>query len=534
MMKNNKSMINEDRLFSLLPFFFDKPDNVYVELAQNAQRAGARNLHITLNESKLTVLDDGNGTDNAEALVTLADSNWTADVEKSQCPAGWGLFFLVCISERVTFKSRFGSLSFDCNVYLNDAGYRGSVLDMICRADQTAGGFYAEAYLKEGIAGKMARAEQKLCYFPLDITFNGNPVQKESLGEKYAAYPLKTQYQGNVVLIDPKTFRKWPNLTVIWYGIYIGEDRWTSNHMAIDVTCGTPLTPVLPYRHAVKEDDKLDDFREFCRAKVVEYCTAMINNSPEGMRNDEIIKLMETMSAVATREELDNLNRFFVSTREPYYNSEAYADSQARDVLVNKDSAPLNNEIAFVYLCSGETKTEVEDIDDALTLPAGTITSIECNSNSPLWMKEKVLDKEIIIEVHRNPGDGVSYNYSWQRAVIKSEKEIKVLALVNGGCEGTIYYADTPEQFYEIQDAVFAQKIFYEDGDSWDSQEYYFNKDINSDISKILGKFSVYDLLKGLSIAEIAPADVMEIKINKGSMLVELKGGGKKTLKIAA
>ncbi len=87
------------------------------------------------------------------------------------------------------------------------------------------------------------------------------------------------------------------------------------------------------------------------------------------------------------------------------------------------------------------------------------------------------------------------------------------MALVNGGCEGTIYYADTPEQFHEIQDAVFAQKIFYEDGDSWDSQEYYFNKDINSDISKILGKFSVYDLLKGLSIAEIAPADVMEIKI---------------------
>jgi hypothetical protein len=75
-------------------------------------------------------------------------------------------------------------------------------------------------------------------------------------------------------------------------------------------------------------------------------------------------------------------------------------------------------------------------------------------------MKEKVMDKEIIIEIHRNPGDGVSYNYSWQRAVIKSEKEIKVLALVNGSCEGTIYYADTPEEFYEIQDAVFAQKIF--------------------------------------------------------------------------
>ena len=93
-------MINEEKLFKLLPYFFDRPSAVLLEIAQNAHRSGACRLAITLKGAILEVEDDGSGTDNPGALVCLAESDWPCEVMESQMPAGWGLFFL--ISPRVS------------------------------------------------------------------------------------------------------------------------------------------------------------------------------------------------------------------------------------------------------------------------------------------------------------------------------------------------------------------------------------------------------------------------------------------------
>ncbi len=85
-------MINEEKLFKLLPYFFDRPSSVLLEIAQNAYRSGAFYLDITLKGAELEVTDDGSGTDNPKALVCLAESDWSSPVMENQMPAGWGLF----------------------------------------------------------------------------------------------------------------------------------------------------------------------------------------------------------------------------------------------------------------------------------------------------------------------------------------------------------------------------------------------------------------------------------------------------------
>ena len=54
-------MINEEKLFKLLPYFFDRPSAVLLEIAQNAHRSGACRLAITLKGAILEVEDDGPG-----------------------------------------------------------------------------------------------------------------------------------------------------------------------------------------------------------------------------------------------------------------------------------------------------------------------------------------------------------------------------------------------------------------------------------------------------------------------------------------
>ena len=52
-------------------------------------------------------------------------------------------------------------------------------------------------------------------------------------------------------------------------------------------------------------------------------------------------------------------------------------------------------------------------------------------------------------------------DYTWHKSSIECEgKEIAVVSMVERWAEGDIYYADTPEDFLAVEDAVFDMKIY--------------------------------------------------------------------------
>jgi len=78
---------------------------VFVELLQNARRAGANLVDIHIADlsgeavgSTVTVRDNGRGIDDFQKLLTLGDSDWSAEVCQTEDPAGMG-FFSLCHSE---------------------------------------------------------------------------------------------------------------------------------------------------------------------------------------------------------------------------------------------------------------------------------------------------------------------------------------------------------------------------------------------------------------------------------------------------
>ena len=277
-------MINEEKLFKLLPYFFDKPSAVLLEIAQNAHRSGATKLAVTLKGTALEVEDDGSGTDNPRALICLAESDWPSEVMENQMPAGWGLFFLISVSETVTYTSLFGTLTVDCKRFLNEAAYRENALSLVDGSARTEKGFRIEARLMDGVFKSVAYLQvlDGLSYFPMSITMNGSLVKRKKLSEACKHYPIKTGYMGNAVYVNPngvmflQSVDSFLNhVSLVWYGMPLNVTGYLHD-VAIDVCEGDPLTPVLPYRTSIKHDEKAERFLEFVRKEAAAWCMEQI------------------------------------------------------------------------------------------------------------------------------------------------------------------------------------------------------------------------------------------------------------------
>ena len=538
--------INEERLFRKLPFFFEKPSSALIELAQNASRAGGTRLDITLDGRILTVRDDGRGSENPAALFVLAESDWAEGVE-AQNPAGWGLYFILCLSDSLTCRSGFGSMTVDCEKYLNSALYRANILDLI-NVEDSSEGFFLSAHLKKGVEKTILRDSERLRFFPLDILINGVQVKKTDLAAE-AGYEsprsstqspvIRRSYEGNDLFIEVTKYLHTSSATMaqqmllVWYGIPI-DNRMGSKYVFIDVKKGSPLTPVLPYRSSVREDERLSAFCAFVRKAVVEYCTERIND-PSFKDESALVKLMETMEQLATQEELVLLNRFFVKMSQPYYWS---GYGLTFNKLVSREDPPLVNEIVTDIVLTGlRDKAECigfSDSPDDLVVPDGTFVSADKPGNSPSWLR--IEDREYKIEVE---GEEVqSHNYRWVKArEIKCDgKELSVLATVEGSCYGTIVYTKTPEAVYEIEEAIFEAHVLVEDidADTPDTQRDYFGKELAEDIMKVTGSFNKVELLSGLSITGVNVRDIDSLVFKKASAVIKLSDGRTKRIKLAA
>lgn len=78
---------------------------VFVELLQNARRAGATLVDVCIKQlpgneaiSRITFQDNGRGVEDFQKLLTLGDSDWSAEVRETEDPAGMG-FFSLCHSD---------------------------------------------------------------------------------------------------------------------------------------------------------------------------------------------------------------------------------------------------------------------------------------------------------------------------------------------------------------------------------------------------------------------------------------------------
>jgi len=517
--------VNEDRLFSLLPYFFDNPSSVIIEIAQNAQRSGATRLDITLDNGILRTIDNGAGADNPIPLFVLADSSWSEEVEANQKPAGWGLFFLYSIADAVTFSSGFGTVEVDCQRYLSDGSYRANILSNM---DPSLGysGFSIEAVLRAEVRDKMLESIDRLCWFPMDITVNGLPVARKDAQDEFGSYDICTAYEGNRVYIKTSNFPESPQrlldkLMTIWYGIPVNTRWWTNPSVVIEVTNGTPLTPVLPYRQTIKQDAKFDAFWKFLRDAVVAHSIKCIND-PD-IEDEHMLKTqMENMEKLGTQEELNGLRRFSFVTYEPYHEGENIF-TRSEHIIGKDDAAPINEELVLEGLEDFFKKEPFGYDHKDIFLREGTIKSIKLPDRRPDWLKMETVTRTIRVTVE--PESIYFGRFNWVKGTIETDcrEPVKILAVISDSCCGYIIYSDVPADVYDVAAPIFDNRVYNDEGDQWDSQNYAFEEELQNDVMAITGAFRLHKLLDGLLVAGITPEGVLSIDVNRAEKTMTVR-----------
>lgn len=525
-------VINEDRLFRMLPSFVSSADRIFIELAQNAQRAGATRLDITIKDGVLTAVDNGNGVSSALPLFVLAESNWDDVVEEHQKPAGWGMFLLYTLSEIVTYRSNFGSVAVDCKQFLSDAAYRQKILSGSTVDPQSKlNGFYVSAVLRQGVEDRIFRSHgltsYQLRYFPLDITVNGAAVPRASK----PSGKLELDYMGNKVYIKHPDHISgmdslMDSLTVIWYGQEIMNTSYSTN-VILDVTTGSPVTPVLPFRNTIAADEKFVAFYEFIRKAVVEYCIKEINNTDTTLY--EMRSLAECMANIATQDELDRLTRYYYEIAEPYFDSPYISSISSIYLLEQKDALPMSDHVD-VWI----DNKRVEDLSD-MVLPPNTVREVVVQQRRPSWVPDPVSRKRVIRiergESHRRYC-GAFDEFCQAEIAFDDGSRIPIMAVGS-----TIYYSDKNalEESVDFRSAVFEHRIYDENcGDSWETQENYFESDWEEIVASLTDTHSRQRLFGNIAdAARVSVGDIVAIQITGNTAILTVKStNGEKQIKI--
>ncbi len=93
--------------------FTNRIDDLFIELFQNARRAGATHINITTREldptdatdglkTEITIEDNGSGIADFSPLLGLGESEWDGNVAEREDAAGEGFFSLVHSGVEVT------------------------------------------------------------------------------------------------------------------------------------------------------------------------------------------------------------------------------------------------------------------------------------------------------------------------------------------------------------------------------------------------------------------------------------------------
>lgn len=184
-MKTSVAMrVNQENLVKSLKYSFTNRSTVLGELMQNARRADATQVRFDYDPvvSTLTVTDDGCGIDDIEALLTVAQSGWDAELMADEHPFGIGFLSALYACEHLALDSKCGRLTALTADVLSfkDLEVDASV-DWQSMTTLTLSGFGLDA---DKIGDKLKTLAEG---FPIPVIFNG-----ESL-ERYAAFDLATE-----------------------------------------------------------------------------------------------------------------------------------------------------------------------------------------------------------------------------------------------------------------------------------------------------------------------------------------------------
>lgn len=275
-MTNNQDIqakISNNMLNKVTRLFNASLDDILTELLQNARRAGATAVHLTLNtddQPTLTLTDNGRGVANPQALLSLGDSGWDIDTLKREDPAGMGVFSLS--SRGATIRSNAWEMT------LESKHFTGTPV-VVTQKEHAIDGTSITMPL---IAEEVKTFEQELheeqplipCirYYPLPVYLNGvGMAQQDFLDDAV----FVESWQGLRLGVVRKRYRE--NSLINFHGLVLEHalpdvEAFTIH---VDVIDAPVLQMVLPARKEIVHNDFAKALQEQCLRVLYRYFASL-------------------------------------------------------------------------------------------------------------------------------------------------------------------------------------------------------------------------------------------------------------------
>lgn len=328
------------------------------EDVQNAQRAKATEVRITVDRNNNAVIIENNGNilNNPQALFSIAESDWDDEVRNSENPFGMGFFSNITVSNLINVHSGNTYITFDVENMIStnnteikveeiDEHYDGFKL-ILNNFDFNAVYSYKIQERAE-ILGKYVH--------DLDVYYNDEFIQKKDLTEgddsEYQFSVNDEDCQGWIALAGNYSWGD--NLNIFYKGRLVSKLEGLPYLKGDLHVNDKTLNLTSPDRKDIIKDKKLSNFKELIRVYVEEYCNSLLIDGVE-----DINEYSSCIGYYANKKNVKNLIKFmtFRSNSEEdiqYLKGVAIARRKNRDIdsfsgyeiYLNQEAAKQNEQV---------------------------------------------------------------------------------------------------------------------------------------------------------------------------------------------
>jgi len=508
-MKNIRAKVNPRLLQKADRLFTGSLRGRIIELLQNARRAGAGEVVITNEDGWVTVRDNGEGIADFASLLDLGGSGWDDATELSEDPAGVGVFCLaprkVCIRSKGKFVE-FGS-----------EGWTGKAVEVQDDPESLEGTeicFQDEPWSKESV-------EPNAVFTGLKVTVDGKVCTNERFVSNKAVYLKKLGCRVEVMrgsdLSDWHSMIRrncdFGNVLVNFHGQVINltiqpvSDR--SLFFLIDLT-GEPtdIRLMLPARTRLVENEAFEQIKSALEIEAYRFYQRQEKHSlyyDEYLRGKELgVELPEAEPTFRTGLlHGDELEPIEVSKPDDFPLSKCYRlGEKLRDwalpysanvhllTVLGKHNQPF----VPVDICpryDGYSWAKLPMIDKVKVKASKVI------HRQYLWGKELVCVDSLQIEVSCSNGKQFFSNVCMAERLADKNGKVK-------WAPDEVLITPEARKQMDTQHIWFHLGGYNEDGDTYDTQDYQFQQELDVFWREVLGpdeplRAEIMETLRGVS-----------------------------------
>ena len=520
--------VSERLLTKASRLFTGTLDGRIIEILQNARRAGATEIRISNKEEIVTVQDNGSGIEDFQKLLDLGGSGWDEQLEAGEDPAGVGLFSLSPREVEIVSGNR--------KTVIDKDGWTGKPVEVTGTAESVNGTILK---FNDEKPWDMALVEKHAVFAGIKVIVDGKYCHQMPFCSSEAAHYANPGCKIEVAKEVSKYHRDW---TSTWYhgrvlinfhGQVVQIDHWPGKNRSgltilVDIADQTDIRLMLPARTRLVENQA---FEQLKAAIELEYYKYFQKQKTHCLYYEEYLRAKELGIELPEAEPQYRAGLIWGECNEPV---EVFMpkDFKLQDCYLcfNKDfkdeTAQAN---AHLLSALGEFKNDPFipiTIDNGYMGYSWTklpkVTKVEVKKGveklrHSIYCSEITCFDCLIITVHTS--DGKTFSSNVDMAVIEEPQKAG-----HSWSDGTVCVTKDARKHLSSENIWFHVGGFDLEGDSYDTQLHYFEKELDEFwnelvgpyeslrtelFSALRGHYGLYDKWQKITIAEDGGLEIL-------------------------